>query len=84
MWLNEFKAALVLEQIDTISSLIDEIPHFETLEEIEQAAYLLQQASELAESNKRQTTQTLQHLKSTIDYLKSSQTPTDSSLNIKL
>lgn len=84
MWLNEFKAALILEQIDTISSLIDEIPHFETLEEIEQAAYLLQQASKLAESTKRQTTQTLQHLKSTIDYLKSSQTPTDSSLNIKL
>lgn len=84
MWLDEFKAALVLEETDRIAGLVDSMPPFETLKEIEQAAYLLQQASELIERNKRQTAQTLIQLKNTLDFLKSAQTPTDSSLNIKL
>jgi len=84
MWVERFKAALVLEEPDTIAALLDEMPRFETRQEVEEAAYLLLQASEMIEQQKRLTAHTLQHHKSTIDFLKSSQTPADSSLNIKL
>lgn len=84
MWLAKFKTALVLEEIDQISALTETMPPFESLEEMEEAAYLLHQAKELMIQNKLQTAQTLQQLKNTLDFLKSTQSLGTSSLNIKL
>lgn len=83
MWLTRLKTALVLEEIDRIEALIDEMPLFSTLEEMEEAAYLLHQTKELVERNKSQTSHALRQLKSTIDFLKSTQTLPPSSLNLK-
>jgi hypothetical protein len=83
MWLTKLKTALVLGQIDRISSLLDEMPVFETLEEMEQAAYLLQHTKTFLEEGKTQTAQSLQQLKNTINFLQSTQTDQPSSLNIK-
>ncbi len=84
MWLSKFKTALVLEEIDQIAALAEEMPHFDSVKEMEEAAYLLHQAGELMVQNKRQTAQTLKQLKNTLDFLKSTQTHSGSSLNIKL
>lgn len=83
MWLTALKTALALEEIDTVSLLIERMPVFETLEEMETAAYLLQNAKNLIEDKKVQTTKTMQQLKSTLDFLKSTQTDLPSSLNLK-
>lgn len=84
MWLTQFKTALVLGQIERISSLINEMPSFETLTEMEQAAYLLQHAKTLLEEEKSKTGQTLQQLKNTLNFLQSTQADGPSSLNLKL
>lgn len=84
MWLSRLKKALVLEEIDQISALVEELPPFDSLEEMEEAAYLLHQAKELMLRNKLQTAQTLKQLKNTLDFLKSTQSHSASSLNIKL
>lgn len=84
MWLTKLKAAFVLGQMDQIASLINEMPTFETLEEMEQAAFLLQHVQTLLEEEKAKTAQTLQQLKSTINFLQSTQTDLPSSLNLKL
>lgn len=83
MWLTKLKTALVLGEIDRISLLADEMPLFETLEEMEQAAYLLQHAKTFLEEGKCQTAQSLQQLKNTINFLQSAQTDKSTSLNLK-
>lgn len=84
MWLTKLKTALVLEEIDRISVLLDEMPHFDTITQMEEAAFLLQQSKVLVEGKKVQTAQTLQQLKNTLDFLKSTQIQSSSSLNLKL
>ncbi|MFA5216505.1 hypothetical protein [Sulfuricurvum sp.] len=83
MWLTKLKTALVLGQLDRIASLIDEMPTFETLEEMEQAAYLLQNVKTFLEAGKAETSQILQQLKNTINFLQSTQTDQPRSLNLK-
>lgn len=83
MWLTELKRALILEETDALSSLIDQMPIFGTLEEMEEAAYLLHQTATLLEEKKGDAARTLQQLKSALDFLKSTQTDLPSSLNLK-
>lgn len=83
MWLTKLKTALVLEEIDRISSLIDEIPKFDSLIEMEEAAYLLSQSKTLIEHHQAETAHALQQLKNTIDFLKSTEINPPSTLNLK-
>ncbi|AFV98049.1 MULTISPECIES: hypothetical protein [unclassified Sulfuricurvum] len=83
MWLTKLKTALVLEETDRISTLLDEMPQFDTIEQMEEAAFLLQQSKTLLEEKKMQTAQTLQQLKNALDFLKSTQEEPPSSLNLK-
>lgn len=83
MWLIKLKTALALEEIDTISSMLDDMPQFKTVREMEEAAYLLAQCKILLETYKKQTGQTLYQIKNTLDFLKSTQAEPPSSLNLK-
>lgn len=83
MWLTKLKIALVLEEIDQISSLLEEMPQFDTLEQMEEAVYLLLQSKNLLEQQKSETAQALQQLKNTLDFLKSTQVEPPSTLNLK-
>jgi hypothetical protein len=84
MWLTQLKTALVLGQVDRLSVLIEEMPTFETLEEMEQAAFLFQQIQTFLEDEKSKTSQTMQQIKNTLNFLQSTQTDLPSSLNLKL
>lgn len=83
MWLSKLKTALVLEDIETLSSLVDEMPQFESIEQMEEASYLLIQTKTLIEKNKAETAQILQQLKNNLNFLKSTQEEPPSSLNLK-
>ncbi|MGA9046234.1 hypothetical protein [Sulfuricurvum sp.] len=83
MWLTKIKTALVLEEVERIDSLIDEIPLFDTLAQMEEAAYLLAQCKILLEQHQSQNAQRLKEIKNTLDFLKSTQTQPPSSLNLK-
>jgi len=83
MWLNKLKTSLVLEDIETISNLLDEMPQFETLSQMEEATYLLVQCKAILELRKSETGYVLHQLKSTIDFIKSTQTDPSHSLNLK-
>lgn len=84
MWLAKLKSALVLEETAQLAALIDTMPQFDTLEEMEQAAYLLRQAKAFLETKKGETAQTLLQLKKSIDFLNSSQPVPSSTINLKL
>lgn len=83
MWLTKLKTALVLEDIEQLSSLLDEMPQFENIEQMEEASYLLIQTKSLIEKNKTETAQALIQLKNNLNFLKSTQLEPPSSLNLK-
>ncbi len=83
MWLTKLKTALVLEDIEQLSSLLDEMPQFESIEQMEEALYLLIQSKTFLKKSKMQTTQSLQQLKNNLNFLKSTQEDVPSSLNLK-
>jgi hypothetical protein len=83
MWLTKLKTALILEDIETLSTLLEETPVFETLIEIEEASFLLMQTKTLIEQKQNQTSQILHHLKNSLNFLKSTQTTPTSTLNLK-
>jgi hypothetical protein len=83
MWLKNLKKALILEEDDTLEALIEEMPQFTTLQEMGEASYLLMQTQMYLEKNKLEKGQILQQLKNTLDFLKSTQTDSPSSINLK-
>jgi len=83
MWLTKLKKALILEDFEHLSTLLDEMPQFDTIDKMEEAAYLLMQSKICLEKNKVHTAQILNQLKSTLDFLKSTQIEPPSSLNLK-
>ncbi|MDO9056291.1 MAG: hypothetical protein Q7U69_07040 [Sulfuricurvum sp.] len=83
MWLTKLKTALILEDFETLSSLLDEMPQFDTLQQIEEASYLLAQSKTSLEKNRAETAHILQQLKNSLNFLKSTQTEPPSSLNLK-
>lgn len=83
MWLTKLKTALVLEDSEAISELLDEMPQFDTIAQMEEASYLLMQVKTFIEREKALTAHTLQQIKNNINFLKSTQTEAPSSLNLK-
>lgn len=84
MWLKKFKIALLTEEIETISSLIDEMPLFESRDEIEEAAFLIMQCQSLIEAKKNETSRLMKQIKQTKEFLDSSKTSPSHTLNLKL
>jgi len=84
MWLTKLKISIVEKDTDVLDKLLDEIPTFSDIKEIEQAAYLLKEASELVHTLKDETSNSIRHIKKNIDFLRSSEDPKKSKLDIKL
>ena len=83
MWLAKLKKALILEDIEQLSILLDEMPQFDSIEQMEEASYLLIQTKALIENHKSHTAQIMQQLKNNLNFLKSTQIESPSSLNLK-
>jgi hypothetical protein len=73
MWSNEFKVALITKNIKELDKLILEMPQFETLNEMQEAFYLLNHAKELLKTLKDETAQSMKKIKDTIRYLELTQ-----------
>lgn len=84
MWLSNFKKALILKEFDTLEELIEVMPPFESLSQMEEAAFLLHHAKILLETEQSTTLNTLQQLKNTIDFLKATENTPASTINLKL
>lgn len=84
MWLTNFKIALIEKNTKKLSELMEEVPQLEKLEDIEQAIFLLKQATELVESLKNETALSMQKIKTHISFLQSTQTPKQTKLDITL
>ena len=83
MWLNKLKIAIVEKNTDALDKLLDEIPKFSDAKEIQEAAYLLREASELLHSLKDETALSMKQIKKNIAFLKSTQVQPSAKLDIR-
>ena len=73
MWLNQLKIAIVQKDMKLLASLLSDIPTLEDKKEIENALYLLKEATTLMESLKNETAASMAQVKKNIDFLNSAQ-----------
>jgi len=83
MWLNRFKAALAAKDVAAISALTTQMPAFETVEQMQQASYLLLEARTLMTSLQEQNKRTLAQMRKHIAFLKSTRSDSAQKLDIK-
>ncbi len=82
MWIKEFKIAVIENNIENIKTLLEEIPDFDNLEDMKEAAYLLQEAATLFESLKEKTSVSIQSIKNSLSFLESTQNAKISTIDI--
>ena len=82
MWLKEFKLALITQDIKKIDKLIDTIPQFKNEKEMQEAFFYIMQAKELLESLKDKTALELQKIKKNIEFINSSLSQKNNTLDI--
>jgi len=83
-WINDLKKAIILQDFQKLDSLIDQMPQFNTIPEMEEAVYLLLNAQTSLENERSQTLHSLTQLRNTIDFLKATENTPSSSINLKL
>jgi hypothetical protein len=82
MWLRKFKLAVVQKDVETIDRLLDKMPSFEKLEELEEAAYLIKEAYTLMAALQSDNESTMQQLQKNIKFLKATQNEAPKKLDI--
>lgn len=83
MWLTSIKIAIIEKNTDKLNLLLEESPKFENKQDIEEAMYLLREASELVHTLKDETATSMKQIKKNLDFLKSTQNPAPNTLDIK-
>ncbi len=83
MWLNRLKIAIVEKNPDALAKLLDDVPQLQDPKEIEEAIYLLREATSLMERLKDKTKASMKQIKKNLDFLRSTDIPTSKKLDIK-
>jgi hypothetical protein len=83
MWLNRFKIALVQKDAGEIARLIDVMPRFDDVAEMEEAACLCREAEQLLQAMKAETLRAKTQLQKNIEFLRSAHADAPSELDLK-
>jgi len=83
MWLTKFKIALVEKDTEKLSELMENIPKLESVDEMQEAFYLTKEAQELVSTLQSETATSMKQIKQNLNFLKSTQEPKVSKLDIK-
>ena len=83
MWLTKLKIAIVEKDTDTLLKLMDDIPSLSEPKELEEAVYLLREASELVYTLQDETSVSMAQIKKNIAFLRSTETKTSNKLDIR-
>lgn len=83
MWLKEFKIALVEDNVAKMDELLDTMPQFETLEDLQEAQYLIANAFKDATEQKNRISKILDEIKKSSSFMESSYDTKSYKLNIR-
>jgi len=81
-WANKLKVAIVTQDTKAISSLTDQLPKFETLQEMKEALALIVEAQRVMIKLKDQTLSQMNQIKKNIDFIESTAPKQTNSLDI--
>ena len=84
MWLTKLKIAIIEKDTDSLNTLLDDIPKLDDKKEIEEAVYLLREATELVLSLQNDTSQAMKQIKKNLQFLRSTDVQSSNKLDIKL
>jgi hypothetical protein len=82
MWLKAFTIAIVEKDIDKLNHLMDVIPEFDKKADIQSAVALINEAKKLVETLRDDTQNSMIQMQKNIKFLKSTQAPTISKLDV--
>lgn len=83
MWLTKLKIAVVEKNPNALSKLLSDVPQLESQKEIEEALYLLKEATALMSSLKDETKASMNLIKKNLDFLRSNEIRTSKKLDIR-
>ena len=83
MWLSRLKIAIVEKNTDNLDDLLDDIPKLQSKQDIEEAIYLLREASQLVHSLKDETAHSMNQIQKNLKFLRSTEALEPNSLDIK-
>lgn len=82
MWLDNFKVAFIQNDIDKLEHLANNMPKFETLEQMQEALQLIDNARTKVNKLKEQTLADMNKIKQTISFVKSTLAQNEHKLDI--
>lgn len=71
-WLEQFKLAIIQKRGDRIIEYLEHIPQFESVQNMQQALALIQEALTFFEAHKKEIRTEMQKIRQTKNYLKAS------------
>ena len=83
MWLTRLKIALVEKDTEKLSELMENIPKLESVSEMQEAFFLTKEAQKLVSTLQSETATSMKQIKQNLTFLKSTQEPKVSKLDIK-
>ncbi len=82
MWVTKLKIAIIEKNIDALDALLDDIPELKE-EDVEQAVYLLREASEVVYTLKDETKISIDKIAKSISFMRSTERPAENKFDIK-
>lgn len=82
VWLDDFKVALIQDDIDKLEYLASNMPKFETLQQMQEALQLIDNARNKVSILQEQTLGDIKKIKQTISFVKSTLTQNEHKLDI--
>ncbi|PNV83023.1 MAG: hypothetical protein C0627_07385 [Sulfurimonas sp.] len=83
MWLTKLKIAIVEKNPNALSKLLSDVPQLENQKEIEEALFLLREATALMKNLKEETQASMRQMKKNLDFLRSTEISSSKKLDIK-
>ncbi len=82
MWADALEIAIIEQDIDTISNLLDNMVEIQDVQEAKRAFYLLEEVSILVGNLKDETAASMKKMKKNINFLKATQSSLENKLDI--
>jgi len=82
-WLDKLKIAIIEKNTQEIEKLLETLPEFKDLQQMQEAQYLIKEAATLVYALKDETMASMQKVKKNLSFLRSTQVESTSNLDIK-
>ena len=83
MWLTDLKIAILEKNTNKLNELLDNLPKLEKKEDLEQAVYLLREASEILYTLKDEAGASMVKIRKSLSFLRSTEATPAQKLDIK-